>query len=238
MQPLSSENTEGLETSLGYRFKDPALLIESLTHKSIHHEDSHRAPNHNERLEFLGDAVLSLIIAEALFTKDSAFNEAQMSKMKSYLVKEGVLYEIAKRLEIGNYLRLGKGEDSTGGRNKKSILADAVEAIIGAVFIDSSYEEAKKVVLRLFEEKISNVINKKEGTDFKSELQELCQSRYGTLPEYRIVKQEGLDHKKTFTVEASINGVVVGRGTGKSKKEAEASAAREAIEKATFCIFE
>ncbi len=226
-----SENTEKLETSLQYRFNNPLLLREALTHKSIHHEDSLRYPSHNERLEFLGDSVLSLIISETLFNKNNGFNEAQMSKMKSYLVKESVLYEIANRLSLGNYLGLGKGEDSTGGRHKKSILADAVEALIGAIFIDSSYETARGIVLSLFDEKITNVIDKKEGSDFKSDLQELCQSRYGKLPEYRLVRQEGQDHKKIFTVEAYINGSMLGRGTGKSKKEAEAAAAKDVLDK-------
>lgn len=234
MDALSLKNTGALESALGYFFKNPLLLKESLTHKSKHHEDTLHHPSHNERLEFLGDAVLSLVISECLFAKKAEFDEAQMSKMKSYLVKENVLYEIAKRLDLGNYIKLGKGEDLAGGRNKKSILADAVEALIGAVFIDSSYEETRRVVLGLYEEKIHNVINKKEGADFKSELQELCQGRYGRLPEYRIVKQEGLDHKKTFTVEAYINGNLMGRGAGKSKKEAEAASAKEALEKIEY----
>lgn len=223
-------NTEELENSLGYNFSNPGLLIEALTHKSIHYENSHLFPFHNERLEFLGDAVLSLIIAEELFTRQNRFNEAQMSKMKSYLVKEAVLYEIANKLSLGNYLGLGRGEDSTGGRQKKSILANAVEALIGAIFIDSGYETTKKVVLAVFHEKIENVINKKEGADFKSDLQELCQSRFGRLPEYRIVRQDGQDHKKIFTVEAYINGTLLGRGIGRSKKEAEIAAAKEALQ--------
>jgi ribonuclease-3 len=154
-----------------------------------------------------------------------------MSKMKSYLVKESVLFETATRLSLGKYLRLGRGEESTGGRQKKSILSDAVEALFGAIFLDSDYETAKSVILRLFSDKIDNIISKKEGYDFKSELQEKSQGLFGVLPEYRIVKQEGEEHKKVFTAEVYINGQLYGSGTGKSKKDAQMNAAKEALKK-------
>ncbi|MBI5213996.1 MAG: ribonuclease III [Nitrospirae bacterium] len=226
-----SKNTEKLEDSLGYRFKDKALLTDALTHKSYHHENPHDAPGHNERLEFLGDSVLGLVIAEDLFLKDAMLTEADMSKMKSYLVKESVLFEIASRLSLGKYLRLGRGEESTGGRQKKSILSDAVEALLGAVFLDSDYKTAKSVITRLFKDKISFAVAQKEGYDFKSELQEKSQSLFAVLPEYKIVKQEGEEHKKIFTAEVYINGQLYGSGTGKSKKDAQMSAAKEALEK-------
>ncbi|GER92417.1 ribonuclease III [hot springs metagenome] len=231
MPACYSENIEMLEDLLGYRFNNKELLLDALTHKSYHHEKPDKAPRYNERLEFLGDSVLGLVIAESLFCYNILLTEADMSKMKSYLVKESMLFEIASRLSLGKYLRLGRGEESTGGRQKKSILSDAVEALFGAIFLDSDYKTAKSVILRLFSDKIDRIISKKEGHDFKSELQEKSQSLFGILPEYKIVKQEGEEHKKIFTVEVYINGQLYGGGTGKSKKDAQMNAAKEAIKK-------
>ena len=230
--PVSfSENIKEIEKLLGYAFKSRKLITDALTHKSFHHESTDKTYNYNERLEFLGDSVLGLIIAETLFLEKGSFTEADMSKMKSYLVKEAVLYEIAAKLSLGKYLRLGKGEESTGGRQKKSVLSNAFEALVGAIFLDSDYESTRRVVLKLFNEKIPSVIAKKEGYDCKSELQEQSQSLFGMLPEYRIVKQEGEEHRKTFTAEVYINKQLYGTGVGKSKKEAQMAAAKEALGK-------
>lgn len=231
MPAYYSEDIERLERSLGYQFSNKNLLLDALTHKSYHHENPDEAPNYNERLEFLGDSVLGLVIAESLFSHHILLTEADMSKMKSYLVRELVLFEIASRLLLGDYLRLGRGEEASGGRQKKSILSDAVEALFGAIFLDSDYNTAKSVILRLFVDKIDSIISKKEGYDFKSELQEKSQSLFGMLPEYRIVKQEGEEHKKIFTAEVYINGQFYGRGIGRSKKDAQMNAAKEALEK-------
>ncbi len=229
MPALFLENIKELENSLGYAFKNKKFLSDALTHKSFHHEHSDRTYNYNERLEFLGDSVLGLIIAEVLFRYEGLFTEADMSKMKSYLVKESVLFEMASKLALGQYLRLGKGEESTGGRQKKSVLSNAFEAMVGAIFLDSDYGTTKDVVLNLFHEKIPYVISKKEAYDFKSELQEKSQGLFGMLPEYRIVKQEGEEHRKTFTAEVYINKELYGNGVGKSKKEAQMAAAKEAL---------
>ncbi|MCL0034174.1 ribonuclease III [Thermodesulfovibrionales bacterium] len=230
--PVSfSENIEDIEKSIGYQFRDKDLLINALTHKSYHHENPDEAPYYNERLEFLGDSVLGLVIAETLFIDDKRLTEASMSKMKSYLVKGSLLFEIASRLSLGKYLRLGRGEESTGGRNKRSISADAVEALFGAVFLDSGYETIRSVILRLLRTKILSVISKEEGYDSKSELQERCQGIFGKLPEYRVVNQEGEEHKKIFTTEVYMNGRSYGRGTGGSKKSAQKAAAKEALQK-------
>ncbi len=226
-----SKNIEDIEDSLGYQFKAKQLLIDALTHKSYHHENPAEAARYNERLEFLGDSVLGLVIAEELFLKDISLAESDMSKMKSYLVRESVLFEIASIINIGKYLRLGRGEEATGGRQKKSILSDAVEALFGALFLDSNYETARSVMLKLFSDKIDAAISKKEGCDFKSELQEKCQSMFGILPEYRIVKQEGEEHKKIFTAEVYIKEQLYGGGTGKSKKDAQMNAAKKALKK-------
>lgn len=231
MPVLFSKNIEEIEDLLGYQFKEKKLLLEALTHKSYYHENPNEDINYNERLEFLGDSVLGLVIAEKLFYERPFLSESDMSKMKSYLVKESVLFEIASRLSIGKYIRLGRGEETTGGRHKKSILSDASEAIFGAIFLDSDYETAKSVIFRLFKDKISSIVSKSEGHDFKSELQEICQSNFGVLPEYRIVKQEGEEHRKIFTTEVYINGIFYGRGVGKSKKESQMSSAREALER-------
>ncbi|MDI6800683.1 MAG: ribonuclease III [Thermodesulfovibrionales bacterium] len=225
------ENIEELEGFLGYQFKDKRLLTQALTHKSYYHENPGECSDYNERLEFLGDSVLGLVIVEDLFFKDNHLTEADMSKMKSYLVKESVLFDIATKLSLGKYLKLGRGEESTGGRHKRSVLSDATEAVFGAIFIDSDYETTKKVILRLFNEKIADVVDKKEWHDFKSELQEKCQGMFGVLPEYRIVKQEGEEHRKIFTAEVYVKGDVYGSGIGKSKKDAQMAAAKKAMEK-------
>ncbi|MEW5746686.1 MAG: ribonuclease III [Nitrospirota bacterium] len=231
MPVSSSEYTKEIEEILGYSFKNKKLLLTALTHKSFHHENAGKVKTHNERLEFLGDSVLGLIIAEMLYLHERPLSEAEMSKMKSYLVKEAVLFEMASRLALGKYLRLGKGEESTGGRSKRSVLSDAFEAVVGALFLDSDYATARSVILKLFIDKIPAVLSRQEGYDCKSELQEKCQSIFGLLPEYRIVKQEGEEHRKVFTAEVYINGCLYGSGTGKSKKEAQMAAAKGALER-------
>jgi ribonuclease-3 len=218
-----------LEKNIGYEFKDKTLLLEALTHKSFQHENPRSAPHHNERLEFLGDSVLGMVVVDYLFNSRDRYTESMMSKIKSYIVKSKVLSEIAKGISLGNYLRLGKGEEETGGRNKVSILSDAMEALVGAVYIDGGYEKSKSLVLRLFKEKIDAAIKSRDFHDYKSELQEESQMRFGVLPEYRLVKEEGQEHKKVFTVEVFIAGERYGQGRGRSKKEAQTLAAKEAL---------
>ncbi len=154
-----------------------------------------------------------------------------MAKTKSYLVKESVFSEIANAISLGKYLRLGKGEEATGGRTKRSLLADAVEAVLGALYLDGGYNKAQELILRLFKEKIEAIMISGEFHDFKTELQEKTQMLFGSIPEYRMIKQEGEEHRKTFTVEVYIAGERLGTGCGKSKKEAETLAAREALHK-------
>lgn len=224
-------NVGDLEKTLGYSFKDKVLLQEALTHKSFSHENPHRAPVCNERLEFLGDSILGFVIVEFLFLSKNKFNESLMSKTKSYLVQESVLSEIAVSLSLGKYLRLGKGEETTGGRKKRSLLADAVEALFGAVYLDGGYKRVKRIILKLFKEKIETVMSSGKIYDFKSELQEKSQLLFGTVPEYKIIKQEGKEHSKVFTVAVYLSGEKLGTGIGKSKKEAEVRAAKEAMRK-------
>ncbi|MCL5022487.1 MAG: ribonuclease III [Nitrospirae bacterium] len=229
MPVSSSENLEKLEKDLGYSFRDRALLAEALTHRSYHHENPAKVLSYNERLEFMGDSVLGLVIVEYLFTRDKEMSESEMSKIKSYLVRGSLLSEIAADISLGQYLRLGKGEEETGGRNKKSILADAMEAIFGALYLEGGYEAARSSILRLFGDRIGAVLSSGQYHSFKTELQEESQMRFGTLPEYRLVSEEGEEHLRTFTVEVFIGGKRFGRGTGKNKKEAQTAAAKEAM---------
>ncbi len=224
-----SESLEEFEHRLGYRFRNKALLRESLTHKSFLHENPGVAQAHNERLEFLGDSVLSLVVSEALFQDPTLFTEAEMSKMRSRLVNKSKLFEMASHLSLGDYLLLGRGEEATGGRQRRSVLANAMEAICGAVFLDSDYLTARSLIVALFDDMTVRQMSQDEEHDFKTELQEACQRMFNTLPEYLIVRQEGEEHRRVFTAEVYIKGEAKGRGTGKSKKEAQMNAAREAL---------
>jgi len=224
---MSKQDIAQLEKNLGYFFKNKKLLYEALTHRSFSHENPDKTCN--ERLEFLGDSVLGLVIVESLFLSKSKFSESVMAKTKSYLVKESVLSEIASAIALGKYLRLGKGEEATGGRTKSSLLGDAIEAVLGAVYLDGGYKRAKELILTLFKENIDTILSSGEFHDFKTELQEKTQLLFSTIPEYKLIKQEGKEHKKIFTVEVYVAGEMVGRGCGKSKKEAETLAAKKGL---------
>jgi len=226
---MPNEEFGALESQIGYHFKNKAVLLEALTHRSFYHENPSKADAYNERLEFLGDSVLGFVIVEYLFFLDGNFTESVMAKAKSYLVKEAVLSDVACSISLGKYLRLGKGEEHTGGRTKKSLLADAMEALLGAMFVDGGYEPSKKLVLSLFRERIDTIVFSRDFHDFKTELQEKTQLLFNSIPEYQIIKQEGEEHKKVFTVEVYIAGEKFGTGMGKSKKEAETIAAQEAL---------
>lgn len=228
---MSEYDISEVEKNLGYSFSNKKILLEALTHRSFYHENPDNAEAYNERLEFLGDSVLGFVVVEYLFLLDSKLTESIMAKTKSYLVKEAILSEIAGSISLGKYLRLGKGEETTGGRTKRSLLADAVEAVLGAVYIDGGYDKVKKLILRLFKEKIDTILGSGEFHDFKTELQEKTQLIFGIIPEYKIIKQEGEEHKKIFTVEVYIGEERFGVGFGKSKKEAETLAAKEALNK-------
>lgn len=231
MPVCSSGKTEKLEKALAYSFKNKALMLEALTHKSFYHEHSGKVQAYNERLEFLGDSVLGLVIVEYLFKHSGGLTESVMAKLKSYLVRGSVLSELAANISLGSYLNLGKGEEETGGRCKKSILADALEAVFGAVYSDSGYEAAREVILRLFRDTILSVTASGQYHDYKTDLQEKSQMLYGVLPEYRLTAQEGDEHRRAFIVEVFIAGSLFGSGRGRSKKEAQTHAAEEAMRK-------
>lgn len=216
-----------------YRFKNPALLHEALTHKSHVNERKEPVLKHNERLEFLGDAVLSLIISDHLASLFPHFTEGALSKLKAKLVSESSLAKAAKRLDLGARLQLGRGEELSKGREKSSLLADALEAMIAAVYLDGGLEASRSFTLDALQEELSQVESqqaKPGGDDYKTRFQEWCQKRYDALPRYVMVKESGPDHHKLFEVEAQIDGKAVGTGRGHSKKEAEQMAAQRALE--------
>ncbi len=213
-----------LQKELGYSFADPALLLRSLTHVS-HERD--QDGGHNEVLEFLGDAVLDLAISDLLMRRYPARSEGDLSRMRAALVNSSVLAEKASALNIGLLLRLGKGEERSGGRTKPSILAGAFEALLGAVYQDGGYEAARRLVERYF---AADVKEKKLGQqDFKTRLQEISQMLFHAPPSYRIVLESGPDHDKHFVTEITVGGKSLGRGEGKTKKQSEQEAAKQAL---------
>jgi ribonuclease-3 len=230
-RPPARPNRDVLERSIGYSFRNKKLLTEALTHKSFYHENRGKSDSFNERLEFLGDSVIGLVIVEYLFFLEDRHSESLLAKMKSYLVCESVLADIAVSISLNDYLLLGKGEEISGGREKRSILADALEALIGAVYLDGGFEIARTVVLRFFKDKIDEAVRSGEFYDYKTELQEKTQLLYGVLPEYRLIREQGEEHKRIFTVAVFLEGKKLGVASGHRKKEAETLAAKKALDK-------
>jgi len=215
---------------LGYRFRAPTLLVEALTHKSHLNEAPDLTRRDNERLEFLGDAVLDLVISEHFLQRFPQAPEGELSKLKSQIVNEAALARAARDLDLGTALALGRGEELTGGRQKPSLLADALEAVIAAVYLDGGLDAARGVILRTLQGVLADQ-SRSEATDYKTELQEWCQRRFDVLPAYTVVRETGPDHRKTFEVRLTIRGELYGTGSGRSKKEAEQQAASVALEK-------
>jgi|LSQX01.3.fsa_nt_gb ribonuclease-3 len=215
---------------LAYEFKDIHLIITALTHSSYANEAGGKIP-YNERLEFLGDSVLGLVISDYLYKTYSDLSEGELSKIRAGVVSEYSLAQRAREIGLGSYLRLGKGEDNFGGRDRSSVLADAMEAVIGAVYLDGGLDAAKTYVLNQLRSIIVSQLAGKGHQDYKTRLQELLQSRSSLEITYRIVREEGPDHDKWFTAEVYHGGATIGRGQGKSKKEAEQQAACQALSK-------
>jgi ribonuclease-3 len=213
-----------LEAALGHAV-DQALLERALTHRSFAYE--HGGLPTNERLEFLGDSVLGLVVTDTLYRGHPDLAEGQLAKLRAAVVNMRALAEVGRALSLGTYLRLGKGEEATGGRDKSSILADTLEALIGAVYLDRGLGEASKLIHRLFDSVIAQAAGLGAGLDWKTSLQELTAMAGLGVPEY-IVTEDGPDHAKTFTASARVAGVDYGAGTGRSKKEAEQQAAETA----------
>jgi ribonuclease-3 len=224
-------DTAALEKRLGIEFTEPALLSLALVHSSYVNENPAAAAGHNERLEFLGDAVLDFVVAERLYRDFPDLSEGQMTRLRSALVRRETLARIARSIGLGEYLVMGKGEEASGGRDKSANLAGALEAVIAAVYLDRGVTVARRVIVRLLEAEWPAAVAAGTGGDEKSRLQELTQARFQLTPDYRLLAETGPDHDKQFTVEVTVNGEVMGSGTGSSKKLAEKEAARAALER-------
>ncbi len=219
-----------LQRSLNYTFNDPSLLVSALTHRSFVPESDKAIPD-NERLEFLGDAVLELVISDLLYKKfGNRYREGDLTKMRAYLVSETRLVILAKELDLGGHILMGKGEEKCGGRTRPSILADAFEAVIGSIYLDGGFENAYKFIKKRFEHLIDSAPERGLKIDYKSRLQEITQKQYHTLPSYKLVDTQGPDHNRLFRVSLYFGDKEISQGIGKSKKEAEQQAARAALE--------
>jgi len=218
-----------LEERIGYRFKDKNLLLTALTHSSYANEHAAHGCESYERLEFLGDSILGAVTANFLYRHEPRLPEGRMTRLRAELVCEAALHKVALSLELGSYMRLGKGEENTGGRERTSILADMVEAIIAALYLDSGIDEARRFVM---EKVLADAVITEDhrSADYKTELQELVQQKPNRHISYELVGESGPDHNKRFVFTVSINGTVAGEGEGRTKKEAEQMAARMALE--------
>ncbi len=219
-----------LQQTLGVWFNDPSLLEQALVHSSYVNENPGFAPASNERLEFLGDAILGFIVAEELYQRFSQFSEGEMTKLRSSLVRRDALSRMARAISLGNYLYLGKGEEASGGRHKPANLAGVLEAVIAAIFLDRGSATARDFVLRSADKELNKVLNQGVEADYKSQLQEIIQARQQQTPTYKVIEAVGPDHNRAFTVEVRVGDTVLGRGSGKSKKVAETEAARSALD--------
>ena len=219
-----------LEKRLDYSFRDPALLEEALNHSSYANEHRSAGIRSNERLEFLGDSVLGFVTAEFLFCQHPDAPEGDLTRIRAALVCEQSLYEVARRLDLGAYLKLGRGEEAGGGRERTSILADATEAVFAAVYLDGGIGAASALIHRLLLDAEKEEVLEERRRDYKTALQELVQRQADQVLSYHMVGEEGPDHDKTFLAEVRLNGTAIGTGSGHSKKEAEQAAARSALE--------
>ena len=219
---------EKLEEKLGYTFHDRQLLENALTHSSYANENKSKGETSNERLEFLGDSVLGMVVADHLYRTHPNMPEGELTRTRAALVCEDSLVEVAAQLELGQYLKLGRGEDAGGGRKRPSIQADAVEAVIAAVYLDGGIGSARKLITNFI---LTNNEREQEGAirDFKTALQELVQRESGRVLSYRLMGESGPDHAKVFSVEVDLDGTPIGAGEGRSKKEAEQNAAKAAM---------
>lgn len=223
--------TEELEEKIGYKFENINNLLLALTHSSYSNEMKARdiKADCNERLEFLGDSVLSYITSEYLYSEFYSLPEGDLSRIRASAVCEKSLYKLATSIGLGDYLLLGKGEENTNGRKRPSILADAFEALLAAIYLDGGIENVKRFLLPIITPEISEITEKGKDLDYKTSLQQVVQQEKGDILEYVITEESGPAHMKKFTVEARLNGNVIGRGSGGSKRAAEQNAAREAL---------
>jgi ribonuclease-3 len=220
-----------LQEALGVKFRDRTVLEQALVHSSYINENPAATPGHNERLEFLGDAVLGFFVAERLYREFPGLDEGEMTRRRATLVQRDTLARVGRGIRLGEYLYMGKGEEATGGRHKTANLAGALEAVIAAVYLDQGIAAAEQVVGRLLSKEWEAAVSRGAGVDYKSRLQEVTQSRFQETPQYRLLGEAGPEHDKLFTVQVMVGKVVLGSGSGKSKKLAETEAARAALEK-------
>lgn len=220
-----------LQQLLQYRWQDQSLLHRALVHSSFTYECRDREEFNNERLEFLGDAVLQIIVSEHYYKLFNDKTEGELSKMRALTVCETSLARVARGLDLGRFILLGRGEERSGGRERASLLADTVEALLGSIYLDAGLEESRRVTLRLLADVMEDVIKGQALRDYKTELQELLQRDSAEPVIYRIVNESGPDHDKLFTATVSHRGIALGEGRGRTKKEAERQAARMAMEK-------
>lgn len=227
--PTKARKPLELQESLGIAFREPALLAQALFHRSYLNEAPEDNIESNERLEFLGDAVLGLIISEKLYQDYPDHSEGHLSQIRSHLVRWDTLAHAAQRISLGDYLVLGHGEELSGGRDRPSNLAGGLEALIGAVFLDSGLKRAQKLVLQLLKPDLAEIAARGAAADSKSAFQHVAQSRWREIPEYRLTSSEGPDHAKLFCVDVLVGNRVMGRGQGPNKKQAELNAAGQAL---------
>jgi len=220
-----------LQKILGVPFQQQELLTQALTHSSYANENPGVAPASNERLEFLGDAILGLIVAENLYRDFPGMSEGEMTRLRSILVKQETLARVAESIKLGNYLYLGKGEEASGGKDKPANLARALEALIAAVYLDHGPAVTEQLVLEILDAELLKTLYQGTIVDYKSQLQELLQAKTQQTPVYNLIETQGPDHSKKFTVEVRLGNDVLANGTGRSKKKAETEAARIAMEK-------
>ena len=221
---------DGLEAKLGYRFKDPELLAHALVHRSFLTGKDIPYTNNNERLEFLGDSVLNMLTTEFLYRKYPDDPEGELSKRKSAIVSGHACAQSSKEWNLSEYIKLGKAEAKMGGRGKESILADAYEAVLGAVYLDGGLEEVRAILNKFHFPRVSDIIVADDFVNYKSELLEYLQGKLHTVPEYVLMGESGPEHEKVFTVETRVNGKTYGSGQGGSKKRAEQEAAHKTLE--------
>jgi ribonuclease-3 len=223
-----------LQQVLGVSFDDLSLLGQALVHSSYINENPALVATTNERLEFLGDAILGFIIAEKLYHDFPHLSEGEMTRLRSALVRRETLARIAVAISLGDYLYLGRGEEASGGRHKPTNLAAVLEAVIAAIYLDQGLAITRDFILRLFGTELEKVARGGSWVDYKSQLQEFTQARWQLIPAYQVVEAVGPDHNRKFTVEVRVGDAVLGRGTGKSKRVAETEAAHSALEKISF----
>ena len=222
--------TDQLQKIIGHKFKNPALLLEALTHPSLAHEKAGHCGQHNQRLEFLGDAVLQLILTDQVYALHPDFPEGKLTQVRAHLANRHTLHRQANAIDLGSYLLLGKGEESSGGRTRLSNLADAYEALLGAVYLDGGIRAARKFVAKQFAREFKSLKETAPRQNPKGRLQELLQSNSAANPQYRVIHESGPDHSKKFEAVVEWEGREIGRGNGSSKKLAEIAAAEAALQ--------